>query len=49
MQLEGSPAVQAANDKFQATMVNDVRWGKSATPDLLELNSDTSIQATFAT
>lgn len=43
-QLEGSPAVEAANDRFQATMVNDVRWASSSSSDLLELTSDTSIQ-----
>ena len=44
MQLEGSPAVEAANDKFSATMVNKVRWGSLADPGLLELKSDTAIQ-----
>ncbi|KAK9909070.1 hypothetical protein WJX75_006729 [Coccomyxa subellipsoidea] len=42
--LEGSPAVVAANDKFTATMTNDVRWRPGPAPDLLELGSDTSIQ-----
>lgn len=44
LQLEGSPAVVAANDKFTATMTNDVRWRPGPAPDLLELGSDTSIQ-----
>ena len=47
MQLEGSPAVEAANDKFSATMVNKVRWGLLADPGLLELNSDTAIQVSI--
>ncbi len=47
MQLEGSPAVEAANDKFSATMENKVRWGSSAEAGLLELRSDTSIQVTL--
>ncbi|CAL8460877.1 g408 [Coccomyxa elongata] len=42
--LEGSPAVVAANDRFTATMTNDVRWNTGPAPDLLELGSDTSIQ-----
>ncbi|CAL5219371.1 g1191 [Coccomyxa viridis] len=42
--LEGSPAVEAANDKFSATMENKVRWGSSAEAGFLELRSDTSIQ-----
>lgn len=45
LQLEGSRAVVAANDKFTATMSNDVRWGSGPAPDLLELRSDTTIQA----
>lgn len=44
LQLDGSPAVVAANDKFTATMTNDVRWSSGPAPDLLELGSDTSIQ-----
>lgn len=44
VQLEGSPAVEAANNRFSATMENKVRWGSSAEPGLLELRSDTSIQ-----
>lgn len=34
----------AANDRFTATMTNDVRWNTGPAPDLLELGSDTSIQ-----
>ena len=47
VQLEGSPAVEAANDRFSATMENKVRWGSSAEPGLLELRSDTSIQVVW--
>jgi len=43
--LEGSRAVVAANEKFTATMTNDVRWGSGPAPNLLELRSDTTIQA----
>lgn len=46
-QLEGSPAVEAANDRFSATMENKVRWGSSAEAGLLELRSDTSIQVSL--
>lgn len=45
-QLEGSPSVVAANDKFEATMTNVVRWDTSAEGEL-ELRSDTDIQVRF--
>ena len=39
--------MEAANDRFSATMTNEVRWGSAASTasDALELRSDTSIQA----
>lgn len=47
LQLMGSPAVEAANDRFSATMTNEVRWGTAAKSGLLELRSDTAIQASL--
>ncbi len=47
-QLQGSPAVEAANDRFSATMTNVVRWGDAAAPAATprrQLRSDTEIQA----
>ncbi|KAK9824468.1 hypothetical protein WJX72_010525 [[Myrmecia] bisecta] len=43
-QLEGSKAALAANDRFDATMTNVVRWGVSADGQATELHSDTSIE-----
>ena len=49
-QLQGSPAVEAANDRFSATMTNDVRWSDAAplasAPGVQrkQLRSDTEIQ-----
>lgn len=49
-QLQGSPAVEAANDRFSATMTNVVRWGDAVTPTAAsatprrQLRSDTEIQ-----
>ena len=45
VQLRGSPAVEAANERFTATMTNEVRWGSQPASELLELRSTTSIQA----
>ncbi len=48
LQLQGSPAVEAANDRFSATMTNVVRWGDAAAPAAAprrQLRSDTEIQA----
>jgi len=50
-QLQGSPAVEAANDRFSATMTNVVRWGDAAAPAAApqrQLRSDTEIQARAA-
>eukprot|EP00884_Botryococcus_braunii_P017476 jgi/Botrbrau1/4411/Bobra.0348s0004.1 len=44
--LEGSPSVEAANDKFGATMTNVVQWDTSADGGL-ELRSDTDIQVSL--
>lgn len=46
MQLEGSPSVEAANDRFDATMTNVVRWEATADGQL-QLRSDTEIQVTL--
>ncbi len=49
-QLQGSPAVEAANNRFSATMTNDVRWSDAAplasAPGVQrkQLRSDTEIQ-----
>ena len=44
LQLRGSPTVEAANEKFTATMTNEVRWGAQPASELRELRSNTSIQ-----
>lgn len=44
--LQGSKAVQAANDRFTATMTNVVRW-QAAAGGGKEIVSDTSIQVTL--
>ena len=48
MQLQGSPAVEAANDRFSATMTNVVRWSDAAAAaagvQRKQLRSDTAIQ-----
>ena len=47
-QLQGSPAVEAANDRFSATMTNVVRWSDAAASaagsQRKQLRSDTEIQ-----
>ena len=49
-QLQGSPAVEAANDRFSAIMTNDVRWSDAAplasAPGVQrkQLRSETEIQ-----
>ena len=48
VQLQGSPAVEAANDRFSATMTNVVRWSDAAASaagaQRKQLRSDTEIQ-----
>ncbi|KAK9846413.1 hypothetical protein WJX81_003330 [Elliptochloris bilobata] len=46
-ELQGSPAVEAANDRFSATMTNVVRWSDTAPAagaQRKQLRSDTEIQ-----
>lgn len=45
--LEGSPAVQSANDRFSATMTNVVHWTASEQLGHKDICSDTSIQVTL--
>ena len=51
VQLQGSPAVDAANDRFSATMNNVVRWSdaspSAAGAQCKQLRSDTEIQVHF--
>ncbi len=44
MQLEGSRAVEAANNRFEATMTNIVRWGGAPASSSSEISSNTAIQ-----
>ena len=47
LQLEGSETVKAANDRFEATMTNIVRWGGAAASTSKEISSNTSIQVSL--
>ena len=44
MQLEGSEAIQGANNHFVATMTNEVQWQQTADGLQKEICSNTSIQ-----
>lgn len=47
MQLEGSQTVQAANDRFEATMTNAVRWSGAPSSASKEISSNTAIQVSL--
>ena len=47
MQLEGSKTVQAANDRFEATMTNIVRWSGAPSSTSKEISSNTAIQVSL--
>ena len=44
LQLQGSKAIVAANDRFDATMTNIVTWEGDEAQELKQLSSNTSIQ-----
>ena len=44
LQLEGSKTVEAANNRFEATMTNVVRWGGAPSSSSKEISSNTAIQ-----
>lgn len=50
MQLEGSPIVEAANDRFDATMINIVTWNSAndSNRNCKQIKSDASIQVTHS-
>lgn len=48
LQLKGSKAVEAVNERFDATMTNVVRWQEAADGSGLQLVSDTFIQVQVA-
>lgn len=47
LQLQGSKAIVAANDRFDATMTNIVTWEGEEAQELKQLCSNTSIQVSL--